>query len=122
MIFRVKVVSDISAGEIETDRHHLNNLCSRLKIIASNRPDGLVETLHVRSTKFCHEEEVYSSRTLHWPVATIGQIVLPRELCVTWEGVPVQRQCIGDFIVGAFWSDEHESNGTIYQVSCSNSA
>lgn len=121
LIFRIKIISDISAGEIETDHHHLNNLYSNLKIIASNRPDGLVEVLHVRSSKFCHEEETYGKRTLHWPVATIGQTVLPRELCVNLEGAPVQRQCIGDFVVGAFWSDENENNGTLYQVNCNNS-
>ncbi|PNF25655.1 hypothetical protein B7P43_G00635 [Cryptotermes secundus] len=114
-IFRIKIFSDISAGEIETDHHHLNNLYSNLKIIASNRPDGLVEVLHVRSSKFCHKEETYGNRTLHWPVATIGQTVLPRELCVNLEGVPIWRQCTGDFVEGAFWSDENENNGTLYQ-------
>lgn len=121
LIFRIKIISDISAGEIETNHHHLNNLYSNLKIIASNRPDGLVEVLHVRSSKFCHKEETYGNRTLHWPVATIGQTVLPRELCVSLEGVPVWRQCTGDFVEGAFWSDENENNGTLYQVNCNNS-
>lgn len=120
MIFRIKIVSNIYGGETETDHHYLNNLYSRLKIIASNRPHGLVEVLHVRSSKFCHEEETCGNRTLHWPIATIGQTVLPLELCVNREGAPVQRQCIGDFVVGAFWSDENENNGTLYQVNCSN--
>jgi hypothetical protein len=121
MIFRIKILSNISAGEIETDHHHLKTLYSRLKIIASKRPDGLVEVLHVRSSKFCHEEETYGNRTLHWPVTTIGKTVLPRELCVSREGAPVHRQCIGDFVVGAFWHDENENNGTLYQVNCNSS-
>lgn len=121
LIFRIGIASNTSAGEIETDRNHLNNLNSILQIIASNNSDDLVEVLYVRSSKYCHEEATDGNKTLHWPVATIGQIVLPSELCVNWEGIPVQRRCVGDFVVGAFWSDEYENNGTHYEVICNNS-
>lgn len=77
--------------------------------------------MYVRSSKYCHEEKTYGNKILHWPVATIGQLVLPIELCVNWEGVVVQRRCIGDFVVGAFWSDENKNNETQYKVSCNNS-
>jgi len=120
LIFRIRIASQTSAGEIETDRHYLNNLFSRLQIIVSNNSDGLAEILYVRSSKFCHEEETYGKKTLHWPAATIGQIVVPHELCVTGAGVPAQRRCSGDFVVGAFWSDEDENNGMLYEVSCDN--
>lgn len=120
LIFRIRIASSTSVGEIETDHNHLNNLYSRLQIIASNNSD-MVEVLHVRSSKYCHEEKTYGNKMLHWPVATIGQIVLPSELCVNGEGVPVQRHCVGDFVVGAFWSDENENNGTQYEVICNNS-
>jgi hypothetical protein len=92
-----------------------------LQIIASNNSDNIVEVLYVRSSKYCHEGKPYYNKTLHWPVATIGQIVLPSELCVNGEGVPVQRHCTGDFVVGAFWSDEIVNNGTQYEVICNNS-
>jgi len=121
LIFRIRIASSTSAGEIETDHNHLNNLYSRLQIIASNNSD-MVEVLYVRSSKYCHEDKTYGNKILHWPVATIGQIVLPIELCVNWEGFPVQRHCSGDFVVGAFWSDENENNGTQYEVICKNSS
>lgn len=120
LIFRIRIASSTSAGEIETDHSYLNNLYSRLQIIASNNSD-MVEVLYVRSSKYCHKEKTYGNKILHWSVATIGQIVLPSELCVNGEGIPVQRHCIGDFVVGAFWSDENENNGTQYQVIYNNS-
>jgi hypothetical protein len=70
----------------------------------------------VRSSKFCHQEETYGNKILHWPVTAIGQTVLPSELCVNGEGVPLHRHCIGDFVVGAVWSDHNESNRTLYEV------
>jgi hypothetical protein len=82
----------------------------------------MVEVLYVRSSKYCHKDKTYGNKILHWPVAAIAQIVLPSELCVNGEGVPVQRHCIGDFVVGAFWSNENENNGTQYEVICNNSS
>jgi hypothetical protein len=115
LIFRIKIFSETSTGEIKTDRYLLNKLYARIQAIASSNSDGVTDVLYVRSTKFCHEEETYGNKTLHWPVATIGQTVLPSELCV-FQGVPVHRRCIGDFVVGAFWSDQNENNRTLYKV------
>ncbi|XP_021939307.1 adhesion G-protein coupled receptor G2-like isoform X2 [Zootermopsis nevadensis] len=115
LIFRIKIFSEAFQGEIETDHYHLNKLNSIFKGILSSNSDGLTDVLYVRSTKFCHEEEAYGNKILHWPVATIGQTVLPSELCVDGEGVPVHRQCIGDFVVGAFWFDQNKNNRTLYK-------
>lgn len=43
---------------------------------------------------------------LHWSFASFGTTVMPREMCLNHQGLPVTRRCIGDFIQGGKWEEE----------------
>ncbi|XP_045123010.1 LOW QUALITY PROTEIN: uncharacterized protein LOC123511299 [Portunus trituberculatus] len=63
----------------------------------------------VRSTTGCYRETQLeqgpTNATLTWPATQGATVVLPAELCVTEDGDPVTRECVGDFISGYRWSD-----------------
>ncbi|XP_042868841.1 uncharacterized protein LOC122266561 isoform X1 [Penaeus japonicus] len=44
-----------------------------------------------------------SPKQLTWPSTNGNAIVLPEQLCITAEGEPVTRECLGDFFVGYYW-------------------
>ncbi|GBN26586.1 Adhesion G-protein coupled receptor G4, partial [Araneus ventricosus] len=61
--------------------------------------------ISIRSTVKCPREKFYHNRRiLNWPETPIGQSALPEEICVTVEGDALERKCLGDFDVGAYWS------------------
>ncbi|XP_055937332.1 uncharacterized protein LOC129966790 isoform X1 [Argiope bruennichi] len=63
------------------------------------------EDISIRSTTKCLREKSYHNKCiLNWPETPIGQSALPEEICVTADGDALERKCLGDFDVGAFWS------------------
>ncbi|KAL3276604.1 hypothetical protein HHI36_011976 [Cryptolaemus montrouzieri] len=44
------------------------------------------------------------SLILHWGLAKIWDRIVPRELCLQDDGIPVMRTCQGDFVSGGSWS------------------
>ncbi|XP_066988124.1 uncharacterized protein [Macrobrachium rosenbergii] len=53
-----------------------------------------------------------SPRNLTWPETVGNEIVTSEELCITPEGDPVTRECLGDFIEGYFWEEpSHNCSG-----------
>ncbi|XP_042860491.1 uncharacterized protein LOC122246189 isoform X2 [Penaeus japonicus] len=67
----------------------------------------------VRSTTKCFREVTIDTgiveRNLTWPSTEGGIIVLPKELCITEEGEPVTRECLGSFLTGYHWSPPSSS-------------
>lgn len=60
--------------------------------------------LSVNSTEYCLPGSLKSTNNpLNWISASIGEITAPRELCLLSNGLPVLRQCVGDFIYGGVW-------------------
>ncbi|XP_071533379.1 uncharacterized protein [Panulirus ornatus] len=62
----------------------------------------------IRSTVGCPREVTlnYASgpdRNLTWPETQGNSVVIPQELCITPEGEPVTRECLGDFLEGYYW-------------------
>ncbi|XP_069952640.1 uncharacterized protein [Cherax quadricarinatus] len=62
----------------------------------------------IRSTVGCPEDTTYnygnySDRNLTWKATRGNAIVIPNELCITHEGEPVTRECLGDFLEGYYW-------------------
>ncbi|XP_068087067.1 adhesion G-protein coupled receptor G4 [Anabrus simplex] len=58
--------------------------------------------LTVRSAEFCPVE---TKEGLTWPSTRTGHTAVPQSPCRHLDGVPVNRQCKGDFIDGAYWED-----------------
>lgn len=67
----------------------------------------------VRSTTKCFSETTVDSgieeRNLTWPSTAGGIIALPKELCITEEGEPVTRECLGSFLTGYYWGSPSSS-------------
>lgn len=60
--------------------------------------------LSLNSTEFCLPDSLKSpDNQLSWVSASIGETTAPRELCLLSNGLPVLRQCIGDFLYGGVW-------------------
>ncbi|XP_063609236.1 uncharacterized protein LOC134783250 isoform X2 [Penaeus indicus] len=64
--------------------------------------------LDLRSTQGCLRNVTrnFASGTpkeLTWPSTNGNAIVLPEQLCITAEGEPVTRECLGDFFIGYYW-------------------
>nr|AEK99382.1 lipoprotein receptor [Callinectes sapidus] len=59
--------------------------------------------MSVRSTVDCYEE---TQGNLTWPRTMGAKVAVPTELCVTEEGNPVTRKCLGDFISGYYWGNK----------------
>ncbi|CAL1279566.1 unnamed protein product, partial [Larinioides sclopetarius] len=63
------------------------------------------ENIYFRSTVACpREESSHNGFILTWPETPIGERALPEQLCLTEEGDAIERQCLGDFNIGAYWS------------------
>nr|XP_042901015.1 uncharacterized protein LOC107452101 isoform X1 [Parasteatoda tepidariorum] len=59
----------------------------------------------LRSTVRCSEEQtLVSEMVFTWPTTPLKQFAVSKEMCTTEEGIPLKRQCMGDFSVGAFWA------------------
>ncbi|GBM04005.1 hypothetical protein AVEN_99199-1 [Araneus ventricosus] len=79
-----------------------------------------------RSTVVCSRENTnYNGHILTWPETPIGESTLPEQLCLTEEGDALERQCLGDFNTGAYWSPvekgcvsvQSEVTVTLYKLS-----
>lgn len=61
----------------------------------------------LRSTVGCKKnkiKETVSRKYLNWPSTVGSGKFQPTELCIDKNGVPISRECIGDFMQGYFWS------------------
>lgn len=64
--------------------------------------------ISLNNTEYCLPDSLTSiSHNLNWVSAKIGESTVPKELCVTASGIPVNRRCVGDFIYGAVWGNYH---------------
>ncbi|KAK3852894.1 hypothetical protein Pcinc_040538 [Petrolisthes cinctipes] len=70
---------------------------------------------HIRSTEGCPSEVTlnsgYNAGNLTWPQTEGKAVVIPEELCVTSEGEAVTRECLGDFVLGYFWTEAKNCTG-----------
>ncbi|PSN54271.1 hypothetical protein C0J52_08615 [Blattella germanica] len=58
----------------------------------------------LKSTKACPPDiTFYDGKGLHWKATGLGFTAVPVELCIGEEGVPINRKCAGDFVMGASW-------------------
>lgn len=58
----------------------------------------------LNSTEFCLPDSMKSTdKHLNWNSTKIGKVIAPRELCLLSNGLPVLRQCVGDFLYGGVW-------------------
>ncbi|KAK3852892.1 hypothetical protein Pcinc_040536 [Petrolisthes cinctipes] len=62
----------------------------------------------IRRTTGCPKEVTWS---LTWPQTEGKAVVIPEELCVTSEGEAVTRECLGDFVLGYFWTEAKNCTG-----------
>lgn len=69
--------------------------------------DTPCRAVSIRSSSGCPSEveRDFNETTLTWPATRGVVVVLPTELCVTEEGDPVTRECLGDFTRGYHWGD-----------------
>ncbi|KAJ4445448.1 hypothetical protein ANN_07254 [Periplaneta americana] len=106
LLFRIEVPAEPRTEETEGDYKNLHSLRQALTGAAVRSRDSLEAVVYVRSSKFCHAQDLKSNGTLSWPTAAIGQEILPDQLCVSSEGVVVQQHCRGDFVQGGFWAEK----------------
>lgn len=57
------------------------------------------------NTEYCLPDSISTLSALTWTSAKIGETLAPRELCLLPSGLPVRRQCVGDFIFGGEWQN-----------------
>lgn len=57
----------------------------------------------ITNTEYCLPDSISSVSALTWGSAQIGAILAPKELCLLPNGLPIRRECIGDFIFGGKW-------------------
>ncbi|XP_017774147.1 PREDICTED: G-protein coupled receptor 126 [Nicrophorus vespilloides] len=69
---------------------------------ASNEIPTEFKLDYIRSSEYCLPE--MSSNT-YWNLTSLGTKVAPRDLCLNPRGFPITRTCLGDFLYGAYWSD-----------------
>lgn len=68
--------------------------------------------ISLNSTEYCLPESLMSSIfNLNWLAAKIGESTVPKELCVSANGIPAHRRCVGDFIYGAVWGKYNFDQG-----------
>ncbi|XP_069175729.1 uncharacterized protein [Procambarus clarkii] len=75
----------------------------------------------IRSTVGCSADTTHnygfnSTRNLTWPATQGNSVVIPKELCITYEGEPVTRECLGNFYEGYYWSVAGNCTGEPSQV------
>ncbi|KAK4881227.1 hypothetical protein RN001_004546 [Aquatica leii] len=77
-----------------------------------------VTVLYFQSSSFCLPEKTFfENKTLNWQLSTIGSTVVPEEICVLENGIPVSRKCRGDFYVGSNWERITDTCYSNYSVS-----
>ncbi|GFU45468.1 adhesion G-protein coupled receptor G6 [Nephila pilipes] len=100
---------------IRKERGNEGNVLGMIKTCINYENDVMVELLKgfqlnrkeifVRSTVSCPSTKTSDDgNSISWPEIPIGQTTLPEEICLTEDGYPLQRTCLGDFNTGAFWS------------------
>ncbi|KAK8400730.1 hypothetical protein O3P69_002498 [Scylla paramamosain] len=99
--------------QFEATRGHMqlteDEVSGRVAAAVKHLSDKSCRGVSVRSTTGCYQEtqreQGPTNATLTWPATQGATVVLPAELCVTEEGNPVTRECVGDFIRGYHWGD-----------------
>lgn len=71
-----------------------------------------------RSSEVCLPEVTDMGNTnLNWKLTSIGVVTTPKEICIRDNGVPVRRQCQGDFLYGSQWGRIHGNCSDNFQLS-----
>lgn len=75
------------------------------RMLESTREDPSTEYkyLSLNNTEYCLPDSISVVTDLSWLNAKIGETSAPKELCLLGNGLPVLRQCVGDFIYGGVW-------------------
>ncbi|XP_068087066.1 adhesion G-protein coupled receptor G6 [Anabrus simplex] len=85
---------------VQLPEEYVKDLSATIRtIVSAVNASGV---LMVRSAEFCPVE---TKDGLTWPVTRTEHTAVPEGPCRHLDGVPVTRQCKGDFINGAYWKD-----------------
>lgn len=90
--------------EIPANQFRIYKVKEILEQVLSTTKSSKFTYLSLNSTEFCLPDSLKSvDNQLSWISASIGEIMAPRELCLLNNGLPVLRQCVGDFLYGGIW-------------------
>ncbi|KAF2903575.1 hypothetical protein ILUMI_02610 [Ignelater luminosus] len=71
-----------------------------------------------RSSEVCLPEVTdMGNINLNWKLTSIGVVTTPKEVCIRDNGIPVRRQCEGDFLYGSQWGKIDGSCSDNFQLS-----
>lgn len=93
-----------NAVNISVDQFRIYKIKEILMRVLSSAQSPRFTFISLNSTGLCLPDTLrIVSGQLSWISATIGEITAPRELCLLNDGLPVLRQCVGDFLYGGVW-------------------
>lgn len=93
-----------NALEIPANQFRIYKIKQILEQVLATAKSPKFTYLSLNSTEFCLPDSLkLSDNQLNWISATIGEITAPRELCLLSNGLPILRQCVGDFLYGGIW-------------------
>lgn len=110
ILFHVSVSTDCvfdsaeNALQIPAAQFRIYKIKQILEKVLSTSKSPKFTYLSLNSTEFCLSDSLKSvNDQLNFVSAAIGKVAAPRELCLLSNGLPVLRQCVGDFLYGGIW-------------------
>lgn len=124
IIFHVTVSLEHDIDDSEEDHLQMSDdmiqvykLRNYLHQMLSSTKSPEYKYVSLNSTEYCLPDSISVITDLSWVNAKIGETSAPKELCLAGNGLPVRRQCVGDFIYGGQWTNRSGS-----MAPCSNQA
>ncbi|XP_066262356.1 uncharacterized protein [Euwallacea similis] len=99
---KINITFHLTSSKTEDNMDEYNNL----KNICKNQP--LFEFIEFRHVHYCAEQTElnYMKQALTWPHTMLGYYTDPQDgYCITTNMTLVTRQCIGNYVDGAYWSN-----------------
>lgn len=85
--------------------YYMRNLLKRMFVEYDGGSSLEFKFEWVTNTEYCLPDSISYLGNLTFGSAKIGESLAPRELCLLASGLPVRRQCVGDFIFGGKWQN-----------------
>lgn len=85
-------------------RNYLHNMLN-----SSKEASRVYKYISLNNTEYCLPDSISAITELSWVNAKIGETSAPKELCLSGNGLPVLRHCVGDFIYGGTWKHHNYS-------------
>lgn len=70
-----------------------------------NLPKFNYTFVNISSSVYCLPTTSTDSILLDWELTSIGYITAPRQFCLQENGLPVNRQCHGSYLLGSSWGE-----------------